>query len=89
MRRVYLRGQENILKRPLVHVAGTNLGLLIRKASGVGTPRSLQGQGKGLGEHFAALWSDLVAWACSKAQPWVAGREMAVGPSAGVLTAAA
>ena len=45
MRRVHLRGHPNILKRLLVHVAGLNLGLLLRHLTGVGTPRSLQGRG--------------------------------------------
>ena len=44
MRRVHLRGHPNILKRLLVHVAGLNLGLLLRHLTGVGTPRSLQGR---------------------------------------------
>jgi transposase len=43
MRRVHLRKHNNILKRLLVHVAGMNLGLLLRNVYGVGTPRSLQG----------------------------------------------
>ena len=42
MREVYLRGHPNILKRLLVHVAGLNLGLLLRQVIGVGTPRGLQ-----------------------------------------------
>ena len=41
MRRTHLRGHENILKRLLVHTAAFNLGLLIRKACGYGTPRGL------------------------------------------------
>ena len=44
MRGVYLRGHPNILKRLLVHVAGLNLGLLLRQMIGVGTPRGLQGR---------------------------------------------
>ena len=44
MRRVYLRGHPNILKRLLVHVAGLNLGLLLRQVLGVCTPRGLQGR---------------------------------------------
>jgi transposase len=43
MRRTHLRKHNNILKRLLVHVAGMNLGLLLRNVYGVGTPRSLQG----------------------------------------------
>lgn len=44
MRRVHLRGRENILKRYLVHVAAFNLSLVMRKLLGVGTPRGLQGR---------------------------------------------
>ena len=44
MRRVYLRGHQNILKRILLHAAALNLGLLMRTLFGVGTPRSLQGR---------------------------------------------
>ena len=44
MRRVHLRGHANILKRVLVHTGGFNLGLLMRRPIGVGTPRSLQGR---------------------------------------------
>jgi hypothetical protein len=44
MRRVYLRGHTNIRKRLLIHTAGFNLGLLIRRLIGVGTPRGLQGR---------------------------------------------
>ena len=53
MRRVHLRGHPNIRKRLLVHVAGCNLGLLLRHLIGVGTPRSLQGRAAAL---FRALF---------------------------------
>jgi transposase len=43
MRRTHLRGHENILKRLVVHVAGFNLGLLMRHSTGIGKPRVLQG----------------------------------------------
>jgi transposase len=39
MRRAWLRGGENLHKRYLVHVAGYNLGLLLRLLVGAGTPR--------------------------------------------------
>jgi transposase len=39
MRRAWLRGRENLRKRYLVHVAGYNLGLLMRVLVGAGTPR--------------------------------------------------
>ena len=44
MRRTHLRGHGNILKRLLVHVGAFNLGLLMRRLIGVGTPRGLQGR---------------------------------------------
>ena len=44
MRRVYLRGHDNIRKRVLIHAGGFNLGLLMRQLIGVGTPRGLQGR---------------------------------------------
>src|SRR5213594_1596549 len=49
MRRSHLRGHQNILKRLLVHAGAFNLGLLMRKAFGCGTPRGLQGRRFGLG----------------------------------------
>jgi hypothetical protein len=39
MRRAWLRGGENLKKRYLVHVAGYNLGLIMRLLVGAGTPR--------------------------------------------------
>src|SRR4051812_20649051 len=39
MRRAWLRGGENLQKRYLVHVAGYNLGLVMRLLVGAGTPR--------------------------------------------------
>ena len=39
MRRTWLRGRENVHKRYLVHVAGFNLGILMRALFGCGTPR--------------------------------------------------
>jgi transposase len=39
MRRSWLRGRENLHKRYLVHVAGYNLGLIMRLLFGAGTPR--------------------------------------------------
>jgi transposase len=41
MRRAWLRGRENLKKRYLVHVAGYNLGLVMRLLVGAGTPREL------------------------------------------------
>jgi len=43
MRRVHLKGRDNILKRLLVHAAGFNLALIMRNLVGIGKPRRLQG----------------------------------------------
>ena len=39
-----LRGHENVRKRVLIQAAACNIGLLLRRQTGVGTPRSLQGR---------------------------------------------
>jgi len=43
MRRTHLQTHARILKRLLIHVAGCNLGLVMRTLFGLGTPRGLQG----------------------------------------------
>src|SRR5918911_411342 len=45
MRRTWLRGRENIHKRYLIHVAGHNLGLLMRLLIGSGTPKEAVASG--------------------------------------------
>ena len=60
MRRTHLRKHGNILKRLLIHVAGANLGLLLRNRHGVGTPRSLQGLSFVLQLLVALLYAHLV-----------------------------
>jgi IS5 family transposase len=42
-RRSWIRGLMEVTKRYLIQVAGHNLGILMRKLFGIGTPRSLQG----------------------------------------------
>jgi transposase len=54
MRRVHLRGHDNILKRVLLQAGALNLGLLMRQLVGVGTPRRLQGRVASL---LVGLWS--------------------------------
>jgi transposase len=63
MRRVYLRGHDNILKRVLVHAGGLNLGLLMRTLYGVGTPRGLQGS-------VAALLATLLSFIHAPERLW-------------------
>jgi hypothetical protein len=45
MRRTWLRGRENVHKRYLVHIAGHNLGILMRLLIGAGTPRETAARG--------------------------------------------
>ena len=52
MRRTHLQTHARILKRLLIHVAGCNLGLVMRMLFGLGTPRGLQG----------LVWAFLRGW---------------------------
>jgi|TARA_B100000315_G_scaffold123816_1_gene113810 transposase len=66
MRRLHLRDRGNILKRLLIHDAACNLGLLMRKVVGVGTPRGLQGLRSGLHVIFTAIKARLM----QLSRPW-------------------
>ena len=44
MRRMYVRGVDNVFKRVLVQAAAFNIGLLLRTLSGWGKPRQAQGR---------------------------------------------
>ncbi len=68
MRRTHLRGRENILKRLLLHVAGFNLGVLMRRLLPAGTPRGLQG----LRGTVLSLAPTLLAWAQATLRPFEA-----------------
>src|SRR6266852_766898 len=60
MRRTHLRGQTNILKRLLFHAVGFNLALLLRKSSGIGKPRTLQGFSAAI-SLVQAIWKSICA----------------------------
>jgi transposase len=60
-RRVRLRGRANIAKRYLVHVAGFNLSVVLRKLLGFGTPRGFAGARKGLFAVLFVLWASIRA----------------------------
>src|SRR5437667_1698839 len=71
MRRTHLRGHRNILKRLLIHASAFNLGILMRKIFGRGTPRGLQGRRFGPrtlefagGTFFARVWRALTRSWC-------------------------
>ena len=57
LRRMHVRGHENVLKRLLVHASGFNLGLWMRTLFGIGTPRSLQGRLAAVAAVLRTLWS--------------------------------
>jgi transposase len=61
MRRTHLREHPNILKRLLIHVAGFNLGLVMRHRFGIGKPRVLQGLAARLLRLFCAFLARLTA----------------------------
>jgi transposase len=55
MRRLHLKGRENVLKRLLIHVGAFNLSLILRKTAGAGTPRELHNRKGGVVLAFLAL----------------------------------
>jgi transposase len=65
MRRVHLKGRDNILKRLLVHAGGFNLALIMRKLVGIGKPRRLQGAFVCIFERLSLLL--LYAWSVLQA----------------------
>lgn len=57
-RRSWLRGLVNVSKRYVIHAAAHNLGVILRKPFGIGTPRSLQGRAAAAcAASFAVLWA--------------------------------
>ena len=61
MRRTWLRGRENVHKRYLIHVAGHNLGILMRLLIGAGTPKEGATRGRAFllvtyGDHALAIF---------------------------------
>ena len=80
MRRVHLRGRENILKRLVVHSGAANLGLLMRTLFGKGTPRGLQGRYRRLFSVPERLGRALTATASlvSKFRPRLASQQTVI-----------
>lgn len=67
MRRLHLRGNQNILKRLLVHGAAFNLGLLMRKRHGAGKPRCQKGPiSARIPSSFAPLPSETQSYDCEQ-----------------------
>lgn len=61
-RRSWLRGLVNVSKRYVIHAAAYNLGVILRKLFGVGTPRSLQGRAAAACAALLALLRTLCHW---------------------------
>jgi len=61
MRRVYLRGRENVLKRVLLQVGALNLSLVMRRVFGKGTPRGLQDLSAELLLTYLGLWTAILS----------------------------
>lgn len=61
MRRVYLHGRENVLKRVLLQVGALNLSLVMRQLFGKGTPRGLQGLSTELLLTYLGLWRAILS----------------------------
>jgi transposase len=64
MRRTHLRGQQNILKRLLIHVGAFNLSLIFRSLLGSGTPRELRNRQSRLIFVFSFLFHHFSAPVC-------------------------
>ena len=61
-RRSWLRGLVNVSKRYVIHAAAYNLGVILRKLFGVGTPRSLQGRAAAACAALLAILRALWSW---------------------------
>jgi len=61
MRRTHLRRHDNIIKRLLIHAGAFNLGLVMRKLLGNGTPRGFQGRLSTLLSVVQLLWKVMPA----------------------------
>jgi transposase len=61
-RRTWLRGLIDVSKRYLIQVAARNLGAMMRKMFGMGTPRSLQDGLEALSHQIFALVIDCISW---------------------------
>ena len=82
-RRCWLRGRDANRKRHLLLVAGLNLGVVMRKMIGFGSPRSLQGLSSLLDRLIQTLWAALRALRTPQTasdHSWAMGVERAVTP---------
>lgn len=85
-RRTRLRGVENVQKRWLIQAAARNLGLIMRTLFGMGTARSLQGEG-GLALRVQIAW--LYVSACVRRLHSVITLRLAIRERRATMAAAA
>src|SRR3954462_55792 len=83
MRRLHLRGRDNILKRLLVHAAAFNLSLILRKQLGRGKPRQFQGLSR---EFFAFYFLILAEFSRAMAESETAAAALPSKPTIPPLT---
>ena len=69
MRRMYVRGTDNVFKRAVVQAAAFNIGLLLRMLSGWGKPRQAQGRLNRLQALFFTVF--VVLEACRALTGWL------------------
>jgi transposase len=69
MRRTHLKRRDNIAKRLLIHIGGFNLGLVLRKLTGLGKPRRLQGRFSLVFALLCAVWEVMATAARKHAGP--------------------
>jgi transposase len=74
LRRLHVRGKQNVQKRLLLQAAACNLALLLRKLIGAGTPRALQDLVIGLFFHLMRLISTLNVIAMPRCVPCMSYR---------------
>jgi transposase len=65
-RRTHLRGRANVTKRYVIAAAAHNLGRILRKLTGIGKPKALQGTAGGRGSGRSARSKSLWAWCADR-----------------------
>src|SRR3954454_1048866 len=83
MRRLHLRGRDNILKRLLIHAAAFNISLILRKQLGMGKPRQFQGLSR---ESFAFYFLILAEFSRAMAESETASTALPSKPTIPRLT---
>jgi transposase len=82
MRRVHLRGRVNIAKRYLIHTAAFNLGLIMRKLIGFGTPKGWADARRACSARVLGVWEALERGWCALYQRLAAFRSDRRNPAA-------